>query len=286
MTAKLLDGKTLADSLQYQLKRAIIERSGKGYPAPGLAVILIGSNPASGIYVNNKRKACSQAGIESWAFNLPADTSEAKLVELIHQLNADERVDGILVQLPLPEHIATLNIIEAIKPSKDVDGFHPYNQGRLMQKLPTLRPCTPYGIIQLLEAFEIPLRGRDAVVVGVSNIVGRPMALEFLLAGATVTCCHRLTQNLQKYIRDAEIVVVATGVQDVVPASWLHKNQVVVDVGIHRLADGRLRGDIDFEEAKQRVAWLTPVPGGVGPMTVATLLQNTLKAQIERFARF
>lgn len=279
MTAKLLDGKTVSESLRLNIKQTIAKNLAQSPLPPKLAVILVGHDPASSIYVANKRKACQDVGILSLSYNLPEETSELDLLALITKLNQDETIHGILVQLPLPQHINAIHIIEAIRPDKDVDGFHPYNQGRLMQRLPLLRPCTPFGVMQLLKAYDIPVKSRDVVVVGVSNIVGRPMALEFLLAGATITCCHRLTQNLKKHIQQAEIVVVATGVLDVVPADFFCKEQVVIDVGIHRMPDGRLRGDVDFDAVQKRVGWITPVPGGVGPMTVVSLLQNTLLAQ-------
>lgn len=279
MVAQRLDGKAVSEALRKKIQQEIKQDVEAGGISPGLAVILIGSDPASQVYVANKRKACDQVGIRSFAYDLPEKTTETTLLKLIDSLNKDRQVHGILVQLPLPKQINPIKIIEAISPLKDVDGFHPYNQGRLMQKLPLLRPCTPYGIIQLLQAYEIPMKGRDIVVVGVSNIVGRPLALEFLLAGATVTCCHRLTKNLKKHILEAEIIVVATGVRNVVPAEWFQDGQVVVDVGMHRLSDGHLCGDVDYDAVLNRVAWITPVPGGVGPMTVVSLLQNTVKAQ-------
>jgi len=272
MSALILDGKRVAANIKDNLRERILAR---GQP-PGLAVVLVGQDPASEIYVANKRKACLEVGIVSHAFDLPATTTENELLELIDHLNRNTDIHGILVQLPLPASITARNVIERIAPGKDVDGFHPYNLGRLAQRSPLLRPCTPWGIIQMLEHYQIPLRGKHAVVVGASNIVGRPMALEFLLAGCTVTICHRFTKQLEKHVRIADIVVAAAGVQDVVDASWLHGEQIVIDVGMHRMDDGKLRGDIDFEQARKNVAWITPVPGGVGPMTIATLLQNTL----------
>ncbi len=278
MTATILDGKRIASQQQNTLKTAIETYTNQGHRAPGLAVILLGTDPASALYVAKKRKACSDAGLESFAYHLPTETTQQALLSLIHTLNQQEEVDGILVQLPLPKHIDADAIIEAIKPSKDVDGFHPYNFGRLAQGNPTLRPCTPYGVIQLLHAYNIPIKGKKAVVIGKSNIVGRPMALEFLLAGATVSVCHRLTRELDAYVSQADIVVSATGVRHVIELSWLNSKQILIDVGIHRLDDLRICGDIDFEQARHRVAWITPVPGGVGPMTVATLLNNTFQA--------
>ncbi|WP_028387651.1 bifunctional methylenetetrahydrofolate dehydrogenase/methenyltetrahydrofolate cyclohydrolase FolD [Legionella fairfieldensis] len=278
MTALLLDGKKAAATLQNDVKLTVDNRLAQGQRAPALAVVLVGNDPASHIYVNNKRKACLEVGISSHAYDLPENTSEEELLQLIHTLNHSDEIDGILVQLPLPATIDTNKVIECINPAKDVDGFHPYNMGRLAQNNPLLRPCTPFGIINLLEFYEIPLRGKHTVIIGASNIVGRPMALEFLSAGATVTICHRYTSNLEQHVRMADLIVVATGVQDVIDVKWLNLEQIVIDVGMHRLPDGTLRGDVDFSRAKNKVAWLTPVPGGVGPMTIATLLKNTLIA--------
>lgn len=278
MTASLLDGKKVATQLKKEIKLAVAEMIAEGRRPPGLAVILVGGDPASNVYVTNKRKACLEVGFNSYAYDLPQNTSETELLDLIRKLNNSSEVDGILVQLPLPAAIDPNKVIECISPNKDVDGFHPYNIGRLAQRNPLLRPCTPYGIIKLLAFYQIPLEGKHTVIIGASNIVGRPMALEFLLAAATVTVCHRFTQDLEKHVRIADIIVVATGVRDVIEVDWLNSNQVVLDVGMHRLANGKLCGDIDFERAKERVAWLTPVPGGVGPMTIATLLQNTFIA--------
>ncbi|MFA5959061.1 MAG: bifunctional methylenetetrahydrofolate dehydrogenase/methenyltetrahydrofolate cyclohydrolase FolD [Tatlockia sp.] len=282
MTATLLDGKLASAELKQQIKLAVVERLNKGLRPPGLAVVLVGNDPASQIYVSNKRKACYEAGFNSYAYDLPANTSETELLQLIETLNQDKTVDGILVQLPMPAAIDDNKIIEAIHPQKDVDGFHPYNVGRLALQNPLLRPCTPLGIIHLLDYYRIPLEGLHAVVIGASNIVGRPMALEFLLAKATVTICHRFTKQLEKHVRAADILVVAAGVKEVISTDWLHEKQIVIDVGMHRLSDGKLRGDVDFARAKEKVAFLTPVPGGVGPMTIATLLQNTLGAAENR----
>ncbi|KTC97543.1 bifunctional methylenetetrahydrofolate dehydrogenase/methenyltetrahydrofolate cyclohydrolase FolD [Legionella erythra] len=278
MTAFILDGKALAQLKKNELKLAIHERLVKGLRAPALAVILVGDDPASHIYVTNKSKACEEVGITSKSYHLPTETSEQQLLDLIDELNHSPAIDGILVQLPLPDHMDTHKIIECISPLKDVDGFHPYNLGRLAQRLPLMRPCTPYGIIQLLKANGIALRGRHTVVIGASNIVGRPMGLEFLAEGATVTICHRFTRHLEEHVRMADVLVVATGKQDVIEAKWLHRDQVIIDVGIHRLKDGKLRGDVDFNQAVTRVGWITPVPGGVGPMTITALLQNTVFA--------
>lgn len=277
MTALLLDGKQVAESLKRDIAQAILARTSIGGRPPGLAVILVGKDPASEIYVNNKRKACAEVGIHSTAFDF-STISEEKLLQLIQELNEDSTIDGILVQLPLPDSINTSKIIESIAVAKDVDGFHPYNLGRLAQRTPLLRPCTPYGIIHLLNAYQLPLQGKRAVVIGASNIVGRPMAMELLLAGATVTICHRFTEEIELHVRTADILIVAAGVRDVIDPTWLNNTQILVDVGMHRLENGKLRGDVDFAEASKRVAWITPVPGGVGPMTIATLLQNTLNA--------
>jgi methylenetetrahydrofolate dehydrogenase (NADP+)/methenyltetrahydrofolate cyclohydrolase len=278
MTALLLDGKLVAALSKNNIKSAIQSRQFKGLRSPGLAVVLVGDDPASSIYVVNKRKACLEVGINSYAYDLPQKTTEAELLHLIEELNHSSEVDGILVQLPLPTAINSNKIIECINPAKDVDGFHPYNVGRLVQRNPLLRPCTPYGIINLLAFYQIPLSGKHAVVIGASNIVGRPMALEFLLAGATVTICHRFTKNLEQYIRVADLIVVAVGIPDVINVDWLSTQQIIIDVGIHRLPNGTIRGDINFNRAKDKVAWITPVPGGVGPMTITTLLQNTVNA--------
>lgn len=278
MTASLLNGKLVAAEFKKEMIAAVHKMTAQGEAPPGLAVVLVGSDPASAIYVANKRKACQELGFNSYAYDLPYTVSEAKLIRLIEQLNNAKEVDGILVQLPLPPSIDSNKMIEGINPYKDVDGFHPYNQGRLTQRNPLIRPCTPYGIINLLKFYQIPLKGKHAVVIGASNIVGRPMALELLIAGATVTICHRFTQNLEKHVRIADLVVVATGVKDVIDVDWLNSEQILIDVGMHRLENGHLRGDVDFEKAKEKVAWITPVPGGVGPMTISTLLQNTLLA--------
>ena len=278
MTASLLDGKLVAAQCKSEIKSIVQARQANGLRAPGLAVVLVGDDPASRIYVANKRKACLEVGINSYAYDLPENTTEIALLNLIEELNQSPDVDGILVQLPLPERIDSNKIIECINPAKDVDGFHPYNVGRLTQRNPLLRPCTPYGIINLLKFYRISLSGKHTVVIGASNIVGRPMAMEFLLAGATVTICHRFTQNLEQYVKIADLIVVAAGVLDVINVDWLNAQQVIIDVGIHRLVDATIRGDVDFERAKDRVAWITPVPGGVGPMTIAMLLQNTVNA--------
>ncbi|CEK10952.1 bifunctional methylenetetrahydrofolate dehydrogenase/methenyltetrahydrofolate cyclohydrolase FolD [Legionella hackeliae] len=278
MTAILLDGNLVSSKLKQEIKLAVADMVSEGKSAPGLAVILVGNDAASQIYVNNKRKACSEIGFKSYAYDLPASTTEKELLILIDKLNNSPEIDGILVQLPLPESIDPNKVIECINPHKDIDGFHPYNMGRLTLRNPLLRPCTPYGIINLLDYYQIPIEGRHTVVIGASNIVGRPMAMEFLLAAATVTICHRFTEDLERHVRSADILVVATGIPDVIDIEWLNLKQVIVDVGIHRLPSGKLRGDVDFEKAKLRVGWITPVPGGVGPMTITVLLQNTLFA--------
>ncbi|MBA4697409.1 MAG: bifunctional methylenetetrahydrofolate dehydrogenase/methenyltetrahydrofolate cyclohydrolase FolD [Legionella sp.] len=280
MTASLLDGKKVATEIKRQLKDATRALEKQKKDLPGLAVILIGDDPASRIYVNNKRKACFEVGLNSYDYNLPTSTDTQVLFDLIDELNQSPKVHGILVQLPLPKHVDTAAVIERIHPHKDVDGFHPENIGRLALNHPFLRPCTPYGIMRLLDAYSLSPRGKHAVVVGASNIVGRPMMLEFLRAGATVTICHSLTQDLRSHIERGEIIVVATGKQDLISPTWLKPNHIIIDVGIHRSADGCLRGDISFHEAKDKVAWITPVPGGVGPMTIATLLDNTWQAYV------
>jgi len=277
MSARIIDGKAVAADIRKQVKHDIDQRLADGRRQPGLAVVLVGDDPASEIYVRNKRNACVETGVLSHAYDLPSDTSQQQLLDLIDELNADGGIDGILVQLPLPEQINAETVIERIHPDKDVDGFHPYNIGRLTLRIPHLRPCTPRGVITLLDSIEETFYGREAVVVGVSNHVGRPMALELLLAGATVTCCHRFTRELEAHVRRAEILVVAAGKPGLVPGGWIRDGATVIDVGIHR-SDKGLVGDVDFEAARQRASWITPVPGGVGPMTVATLLQNTLYA--------
>jgi methylenetetrahydrofolate dehydrogenase (NADP+)/methenyltetrahydrofolate cyclohydrolase len=278
MTAQIIDGKAIAASLRQSIKQRVDQRVAKGLRPPGLAVILVGADPASQVYVGSKRKACEEVGFKSLAYDLPASTSAEELLKLIDELNEDATIDGILVQLPLPAHIPSETIIERIRPDKDVDGFHPYNIGRLTIRQPVLRSCTPRGVMILLEKTGLPLRGLDAVVVGASNHVGRPMALELLLAGCTVTVCHRFTKDLESHVRDADILVVAVGKPSIVRGEWIKDGAIVIDIGINRDATGKLVGDIDFETARQRAAWITPVPGGVGPMTVATLLQNTIDA--------
>ncbi len=278
MTAQLINGKAISESLLADIQHQVKARLAAGKRAPTLAVILVGDDPASTIYVRNKRKACETAGVRSLSYDLPSTTSQEELLALIDRLNQDPSVDGILVQAPLPAQIDDETVIERIHPDKDVDGFHPYNIGRLAVRMPALRSCTPYGVMTLLKSTGEELKGKYAVVVGASNHVGRPMALELLLAGCTITVTHRFTQDLASLVRQADIVVVAVGKPGLVKGEWIKPGAIVIDVGINRLADGKICGDVEFEPAAQRAAWITPVPGGVGPMTVATLLQNTLQA--------
>jgi methylenetetrahydrofolate dehydrogenase (NADP+) / methenyltetrahydrofolate cyclohydrolase len=278
MSAQIINGKAIAEEMLDQIKSRINQRLNSGKRAPSLAVILVGADPASSIYVRNKRLACEKVGINSIAYDLASDIKESELFALIQKLNEDETIDGILVQSPLPSQIDEKLIIENINPTKDVDGFHPYNIGRLAIRQPTLRSCTPFGVIKMLNSVNIELKGLDAVVVGVSNHVGRPMALELLLAGCTVTSCHRHTKDLQSNIARADLVVAAAGKAGLIKGEWVKPGAIVVDIGINRLDSGKICGDVDFESAKDRAAWITPVPGGVGPMTVATLMENTLLA--------
>lgn len=281
MTASILNGKHVASVIQTDIQRQTDCIKAQGHRAPGLAVIQLGNHPASSLYVTNKRKACEQVGFVSFAYDLPGDTPEQALLELIDTLNDDRAVDGILVQMPLPPHVHPRLVIERIHPAKDVDGFHPYNLGRLAQGHPGLRPCTPYGVIQLLKHYHLALQGKHVVVLGTSNIVGRPMVLELLLAQATISSCNSLSQQTEALIRLADVVILATGVLDVINTDWLNCKQIVIDVGIHRQPDGTIRGDIDFAKAQERVAWITPVPGGIGPMTISMLLKNTLAAYVQ-----
>lgn len=276
MAAKILDGKMVAEHLQQSLKEKVAAQVQKGMRTPALAVVLIGNDAPSQIYVKNKRKACQEVGFTSHAYDLPEDTTEESLLNLIQELNQNSAIDGILVQLPLPTQIDTHKIIEAIHPFKDVDGFHPYNLGRLAQKRPLIRPCTPYGIMNLLSWYQLSVKGLHAVVIGASNIVGRPMALELLMANATTTICHSFTKNLEQHVTDADLLVVAAGKMDLVKPAWIKENAIVIDVGIHRLDNGTIRGDLDFQAVAERASWITPVPKGVGPMTISTLLHNTL----------
>ena len=277
MTAQIISGTQLASQIKSNVAQQISQYVAQGKRAPGLAVILVGADPASQVYVGSKRKSCAEIGIVSKSYDLPETTTEQALLELIEELNQDAEVNGILVQLPLPKHIDSTKVIEQISPEKDVDGFHPYNVGRLCQRIPTLRACTPYGVMKLLETTGISFYGKHAVIVGASNIVGRPMALELLLAGCTVTVTHRFTEDLASHIRQADILVVAVGKPKFIKGEWIKEGAVVVDVGINRL-EGKLVGDVEFDVAAQRASYITPVPGGVGPMTVAMLMQNTLSA--------
>lgn len=281
MTAHLIDGKAIAANLRKQIAQRVAERRLQGLRTPGLAVILVGTDPASQVYVSHKRKDCEEVGFISQAFDLPSDTTQQALTDLIDRLNDDPAVDGILLQLPLPAHLDASLLLERIRPDKDVDGFHPYNIGRLAQRIPLLRPCTPKGIITLLESTGQDLYGMNAVIVGASNIVGRPMAMELLLAGCTVTVCHRFTQDLAGHVGRADLLVVAAGKPGLVKGEWVKEGAIVIDVGINRQEDGKLVGDVVYETALPRAGWITPVPGGVGPMTRACLLENTLYAAEE-----
>ena len=285
MTAQIIDGKAIAKELRAQLKTKVEGRVALGARAPGLAVILVGADPASQVYVRNKRKACSDVGIKSFSYDLPATTSQAELEALIDECNANPEIDGILVQFPLPEGLDERRVIEKIAPDKDVDGFHPYNVGRLTQRIPLLRACTPKGVMTMLKKIGLDLLGINAVIVGASNLVGRPMALELLLEGATVTVTHRFTKNLEHHVRQADLLIVACGKPHLVPGSWVKDGAVVIDVGINRLDDGSLCGDVGFDEAKEHASYITPVPGGVGPMTVATLMENTVQAYENHIAQ-
>ncbi|MBG3080226.1 bifunctional methylenetetrahydrofolate dehydrogenase/methenyltetrahydrofolate cyclohydrolase FolD [Proteus mirabilis] len=278
MSARIIDGKSIAQTIRSEVAEKVKQRINAGKRAPGLAVILVGDNPASQIYVGSKRRACDEVGFISRSYDLPDTTSEADLLNLIDQLNEDNTIDGILVQLPLPAGIDNVKVLERIRPDKDVDGFHPYNVGRLCQRAPKLRPCTPRGIVTLLERCDIPMNGLNAVIIGASNIVGRPMSLELLLAGCTTTVTHRFTKDLRFHVEHADLVVVAVGKPNFIPGEWIKPGAIVIDVGINRLESGKVVGDVEFEVASQRAGWISPVPGGVGPMTVATLIQNTLQA--------
>lgn len=278
MTAKIISGTELSKNIKANIATKIAGHIAQGKRAPGLAVILVGADPASQVYVGSKRRSCEEIGIFSKSYDLPETTSESELLSLIDELNRNDAIDGILVQLPLPKQIDSTKVIEAITPHKDVDGFHPYNIGRLCQRIPTLRPCTPYGVMKLLETTSVNLYGKHAVIVGASNIVGRPMALELLLGGCTITVTHRFTQDLESHIRQADILVVAVGKPEFIPGEWIKEGAIVIDVGINRGTDGKLKGDVDFAAASKRADFITPVPGGVGPMTVAMLMQNTLDA--------
>ncbi|MDW6003621.1 bifunctional methylenetetrahydrofolate dehydrogenase/methenyltetrahydrofolate cyclohydrolase FolD [Vibrio mangrovi] len=278
MTAQNIDGTLISKTVRAEVSARVKARIDAGLRAPGLAVVLVGEDPASHVYVGSKRRACEEVGFVSKSFDLPANTTQQALLELVDQLNADPAIDGILVQLPLPAGLDATQVLERILPDKDVDGFHPYNVGRLAQRIPTLRSCTPKGIMTLLERYNIDPRGKHAVIVGASNIVGRPMTLELLLAGCTTTTCHRFTKDLEQYVRQAEILVVAVGKPHFIPGEWIKEGAVVIDVGINRMDNGKLVGDVEYDVAKAKASHITPVPGGVGPMTVATLIENTMLA--------
>jgi methylenetetrahydrofolate dehydrogenase (NADP+)/methenyltetrahydrofolate cyclohydrolase len=278
MVAKILDGKRIGDELLDELRVRVQLRKQQGLAVPGLAVVLVGNDPASAIYVRNKRRACARVGFRSRDYDLAATATQVELIALIEQLNVDPQIHGILVQLPLPAHLDANAIVNRIDPRKDVDGFHPENIGRLALRQRGLRPCTSKGVMTLLAHTDRPVRGQDAIVVGVSNHVGRPMAFELMLAGCTTTACHKFTRDLPKVIGQGDIVIVATGRPGLVRGDWIKPGAVVIDVGINRLADGRLVGDVEYDAAAKRASWITPVPGGVGPMTVATLMQNTVEA--------
>jgi methylenetetrahydrofolate dehydrogenase (NADP+)/methenyltetrahydrofolate cyclohydrolase len=278
MSARILDGKRIAQELLERVGLRVAARVAQGLPAPGLAVVLVGSDAASTVYVRNKRKACQQVGFRSFGYDLPPDTTQEELFALIDRLNADPDVHGILVQSPLPAHIDEDALVDRIDPNKDVDGFQAINVGRLALRRFGLRPCTPKGVMTLLGHTDRPVRGQHAVVVGVSNHVGRPLVLELMIAGCTTTSCHRFTRDLEAFVRQADIVIVAVGKAGLVKGEWIKPGAVVIDVGINRLDDGRLVGDVEFAQAAERASWITPVPGGVGPMTVATLMENTLEA--------
>ena len=278
MTAKIIDGKQIANETIFEVKETISKAIMKGEKPPGLAVIKVGEDSASNIYVKNKRIACSKVGIKSFNYDLPEQTSEKELIELVVSLNSNPEVNGILVQLPLPPQINETIIIETIEPIKDVDGFHPYTIGRLMQRIPILRPCTAIGVMTMLDSIGADPIGKHVVIVGASNLVGRPLALEFLLRGATTTVCHRFTENLEHFVRQADILAVAVGKPNIVLSEWIKKDAIVLDIGINRNKKGDITGDVDFEIAKEKASWISPVPGGVGPMTVAMLIKNTLLA--------
>jgi methylenetetrahydrofolate dehydrogenase (NADP+)/methenyltetrahydrofolate cyclohydrolase len=281
MPAQKIDGVLIAKHIRQHVAIQVKAITSSGRRAPGLAVVLVGSDAASHVYVDKKRKACEEVGFVSKSYDLPATTSQQSLLDIIDQLNDDHEVDGILVQLPLPAGLNKEQILERINPHKDVDGFHPYNIGRLAQRIPALRPCTPKGIMSLIESTKRPVKGLDAVIVGASNIVGRPMFMELLLAGCTVTSCHKFTQDLQSHVKRADLLVVAVGKSDFIPGEWIKPGSIVIDVGINRNPDGSLGGDVDYAGASQRAGWITPVPGGVGPMTVASLIENTLEAYVK-----
>lgn len=280
MSAQIIDGKAIAKQVRQQVKQRVQQRLAANQRAPGLAAIIVGEDPASAIYVRNKMRACEEVGIVSTTHHLPEQAYQDDIENKLNELNNDPSVDGILLQLPLPKHIDAEALLESIRIDKDVDGFHPYNIGRLVGRRPMLRPATPFGVMTMLETLDIDFHGKNAVIIGASNIVGRPMYLELLLAGCTVTTCHRFTkpETLKGHVQHADILVSATGKRGIIDSTWIKPGSIVIDVGIIRLEDGRLVGDIDFDTAKERAGFITPVPGGVGPMTVAALLQNTLYA--------
>ena len=280
MSGQILDGKLVSEKLLDEIAKKISKRTQKGHKAPGLAVVLVGDNPASEIYVRNKVRACDKVGINSKSYKLPRTVSETELFHLIDELNEDENIHGILVQLPLPKHINETHVTNRIHPNKDVDGFHAENVGRLALRQPGLRPCTPRGVMTLLHEYKIIPKSKHCVIVGASNIVGRPLLLEMLYHGATVTCCHRFTKDLEKHVRSADILCVAIGKTGIVKSEWIPKDCIVVDIAINRNENGKICGDVEFDEIKDKVAMITPVPGGVGPMTVATLMQNTYEASL------
>ncbi len=278
MSAQLLDGKTIAADIRKDVKAEVDKRLSQGLRAPGLAVVLVGENPASEVYVRNKRRFCEEVGFYSELHRLPVDVGQDELMGLIDRLNAQDNIDGILVQLPLPEQIDEEAVIERILPTKDVDGFHPYNVGRLALRMPVLRPCTPRGVMTMLARTGQTLEGLDAIIIGQSNIVGRPMALELLAARCTITVCHSRTKDLPGKIQRSDIIVAAVGRAEFVKGDWVKEGAIVIDVGINRLESGKLAGDVEFDPVRAKAGWITPVPGGVGPMTIASLLENTLLA--------
>ncbi len=282
--AVILDGKAVAAKVRSEVAAKVRDFVAAHGRAPGLAVVQVGNNAASSVYVRNKKKACAEVGIESFSFDPPESVTRQELLGLVELLNKDTRVDGILVQLPLPAGLDANEIMDAIDPTKDVDGFHPTNTGLLAQKRPNLRPCTPFGVMRLAQEYGVKLTGARATVVGASNIVGRPMALELMLAGSTVTVCHTRTRDLRAEVMRADIVVAAIGKPEMIPGDWIAEGAAVFDVGINRMPDGRLVGDVDYAGAAQRAGWITPVPGGAGPMTIAMLLSNTMDSAIKRAA--
>lgn len=281
--ANVIDGKAIAADLREEIKSDTIELIAKGV-TPGLAVVLVGEDPASRVYVSMKEKACAAAGIFSDEHKLSAETTEEDLLELIATLNADERIDGILVQLPLPDHIDEAKVLEAISPKKDVDGFHPYNVGRLATGNPLFQPCTPYGVMKMFERTGVDLKGKEVVVVGRSNIVGKPVALMCLAEHATVTICHSRTQDLPAKVAAADVVIAAVGVPEMVKGDWIKEGAVVIDVGVNRVGEKKLVGDVEYAAAFERASAITPVPGGVGPMTITMLLYNTVVSAKRRAA--